>query len=246
MANTEFLTPDKLLKRANAPNPLYQYVLMLLGVLSTLACFWLFGITTALAVASLAVLCLYLLPANPTTQAKYRAGAAGEAQALSILKQLPNRFTVFNQINLPNRHSSTGANEADLIVCGSNVIFIIEVKHNHGSIVCDERAAHWHITKTGRKGTEYTTQMRNPVRQVQQLTRLLGAYLKENGTPPWIQGVVLFTHAKASFNTFTQASVPILQPHQLIGYIESFHAHTAKNTLNHDAVINTIAQLRQP
>jgi hypothetical protein len=59
------------------------------------------------------------------------AGAAGEDLALAHLSRLPDEYTVFNQICLPDSRSRTGYREADFVVVGPNGVFIIENKCNH-------------------------------------------------------------------------------------------------------------------
>ena len=59
------------------------------------------------------------------------AGAAGEDRVLAALSVLPAKYTLFNQIRLPDEHSRTGFREADFMVVGNNGVFIIENKCNH-------------------------------------------------------------------------------------------------------------------
>ena len=245
MAITQFLTANVLLKRAKAPNPRHQFIVLCVGTLFSIACFILINPWYGLISLVLTGLFSTLVPIDPDTRAKYLAGAAGEEYALSLLKQLPDSFTVFNQIHLPNHRSSTGSNEADLIVCGPNAIFIIEVKHNKGSILCDEQQMQWQISKIGRKGTAYTTQMRNPVSQVKLLSWLLSEYLKKNDIKPWVQGLVLFTHPTVNLKGLnTVISLPVIQPHQLLGYIQSFQAKTIPKALTISRTVNAITYFR--
>jgi hypothetical protein len=245
MAITQFLTANVLLKRAKAPNARYQFIVLCVGTLLSITCFVLTDVWYGLIGLVLTGLLSTLVPIDTDASAKYLAGAAGEEYALSLLKQLPDSFTVFNQIHLPNRRSSIGSNEADLIVCGPNAIFVIEVKHNNGSIVCDEQHTQWKISKIGRKGTGYTTQMRNPISQVKLLSWLLSEYLKKNDVKPWVQGLVLFTHPKVNLKNLNRAtSLPVIQPHQLLNYIQSFQAKINLKPLTLSHAVNAIAYLR--
>ncbi len=245
MAITQFLTANVLLKRAKAPNVRHQFIVLLIGTLLSIACFVLINAWYSIIGLILTGLLSTLVPIDSDASAKYLAGAAGEEYALSLLKQLPDSFTVFNQIHLPNRRSSMGTNEADLIVCGPNAIFIIEVKHNNGSVMCNERHRQWQVSKIGRKGTGYTTQMRNPILQVKLLTGLLSEYLKKNDIKPWIQGLVLFTHPTVNLTGLNIAtSLPVIQPHQLLGYIQSFQAKIYLKPLVLSRTINAIVGLR--
>jgi hypothetical protein len=245
MAITQFLTANVLLKRSKAPNPRHQFIVLCVGTLFSIACFILTNPWYGFIGLVLTGLFSTLVPIDPDTRAKYLAGAEGEEYALSLLKQLPDSFTIFNQIHLPNRRSSIGTNEADLIVCGPKAIFVIEVKHNTGSIICNEQHTQWQISKTGRKGTGYTTQMRNPISQVKLLSWLLSEYLKKNDVKPWVQGLVLFTHPKVNLTGLNAAtSLPVIQPHQLLSYIQSFQAKTIPKALTISRTVNAITYLR--
>ena len=106
---------------------------------------------------------------------------------------------------------------------GQNAIFVIEVKHNNGEILCDESNHQWSITKTGRGGSQYAKEMRNPVKQVKNQVWLLGEYLKTQRAKPWIQPIVLFSHPAVSLCRSNDHSVPVLTASELLGYIEAFH-----------------------
>ncbi|MGA2150738.1 MAG: nuclease-related domain-containing protein [Geobacteraceae bacterium] len=103
------------------------------------------------------------------------AGAKGEERALAILSGLPEEYTLFNQIRLPDKRSRTGFREADFMVVGPNGIFLIENKDYRGEIRGDDSAAGWELHKIGIGGTPYTKPCRNPVPQVRVYVALLGA-----------------------------------------------------------------------
>lgn len=244
MAITHFITDNLLLKRAKHPNQRNQGVILLIGALLSLIGLIFINTNYALFVLLLAGIISLFVPSDPIDREKYLAGATGENYALSLIKTLSDKFTIFNQIYLPNPHSSTGANEADLIICGTNAIFVIEVKHNTGNIICDEQAAQWNILKTGRKGTVYTTHMRNPIAQVKLLSYLLSTHFKTQQIKVWVQGIVLFTHPNAVLNHLTTPSLPVMLPDQLITYIESFQTKIKANTTHLNRAVAVINRLR--
>ena len=112
------------------------------------------------------------------------SGAAGEEKALEVLLRLPEEFTIFNQIQLPDDRSSTGYREADFIVVGPNGIHIVENKDFLGVIVGDDYSPTWEIHKVGRRGTKYATSGRNPIRQVQVYVSLLAGIVEGHGNFP--------------------------------------------------------------
>ena len=94
------------------------------------------------------------------------AGAEGEERTLRQLKTLPSAYTLFNQLDIPSAPSRTGAMEADLVVVGPNGVFVIEVKHNNGTIFGDNASPQWPVAKVGPRGGAYQSAMRNPIRQL--------------------------------------------------------------------------------
>ena len=127
------------------------------------------------------------------------AGAQGEDQTLATLRRLPDDHTLFNQLDIPSEHAPRGAIEADLVVVGPNGLWVIETKHHHGTIFGTDSDPTWRIEKVGRRGGEYETTLRNPIRQVKGQVMALKAYLAQQGIQRvWIDAVVVFSHAEAS------------------------------------------------
>jgi len=153
-----------------------------------------------------------------------RAGAVGEDETISVLSQLPDSYTIYNQVDLPNEKSRTGFNEADIIVSGPNVIFVIEVKHNNGAITGDVDAKEWHVRKVGRGGTPYSKTMRNPIAQVKKLVWLLSSDLKQRKQRAWVQGIVVFSNDDATLSVTSNNKIPVLELSKLNQYIATFDA----------------------
>jgi len=118
------------------------------------------------------------------------AGAAGEDHALAQLSRLPDEYTVFNQICLPDSKSRTGFREADFVVVGPNGVFIIENKDYRGRVVGDWNSDQWELHKIGRCGTPYMKSCRNPVRQVQVYVSLLAGIFSSRDIKAWITPLV--------------------------------------------------------
>lgn len=171
------------------------------------------------------------------------AGAKGEDYALDILKKLPDSYTLYNQVDIPNTKSRTGFNEADVIVVGPDTIFVIEVKHNNGYIMGSSDDKHWDVTKMGRGGTPYYKTIRNPVSQVKKLVWLLSEELKKRKSRAWIQGIVLFSNRAVDLTIANNnATVPVLTPPDIIAYITSYKP---KSTVSDIGMIrHNIAKLK--
>ena len=117
-------------------------------------------------------------------------GAAGEARALTVLSGLPEEYTLFNQIKLPDERSRTGYRELDYVIVGPNGCYLIENKDYRGRIVGDEFSRNWERHKVGCGGTAYVTEGRNPVRQVQTYVSLLSGIFRSRGITAWITPLV--------------------------------------------------------
>ncbi|WP_018137806.1 MULTISPECIES: nuclease-related domain-containing protein [unclassified Thioalkalivibrio] len=217
MADTRYVTANRLTEESKAIQRRGRNLVLLLGLPVALGGFFVHPLVGLITLAGVVAL-VGLVGGSAVIE----AGARGEDAALEYLAELPGSFTVFNQVDLPDERSRTGVAEADLVVVGPEALFVIEVKHNSGAIDCDEQTSQWTVSKTGRRGSRYTKQMRNPVRQVKKQVWLLSEYLKGRKAKRWIQPIVLFTHPEVSLGRAGELSVPVLTGPELVEYIRSF------------------------
>lgn len=217
MANMDYVTENKLTLEANQQKRSARKGVLIFGILLALAALYIHVI------ASFFVLLATLASFRQQNGSHIlRAGAVGEDYALSLLSKLPDTFTIYNQVDIPNPQSRTGVNEADIIVVGQNAVFVIEVKHNNGTITGSETDNEWQIRKVGRGGTAYGKTMRNPIVQVKKLVWLLSEDLKAKHSKAWVQGVVLFSHPEVQLAMPSSASVPVLRAHELLPFIQGY------------------------
>lgn len=219
MANTEYVTSNKLTEESYALQARSRKYVLIFGVPIVIVAAYFNLIFGAAALVIVAI--IYFLQKGSKI---IEAGAQGEDIALKLLAKLPNTFTIFNQVDIPNHKSPTGFTEADLVVSGPNAVFVIEVKHNNGEIKCDESNKQWTVTKSGRGGTLYEKEMRNPIKQVKTQVWLLSEYLKRKRANTWIQSIVLFTNNEAVLNTNGEPSIPVLTSTEIIDYITNFES----------------------
>lgn len=245
MANTHYVTANRLAAEAGQHDRKAWTVLRYAGIaiifvglaVNPFAAILLGAIAGAL--YCLSYLYTFMSPSNHIL----RAGAEGEDQALTILRTLPDTFTLFNQVDLPNPQSRTGVNEADFIVVGPTAIFLIEVKHNNGTIYGSDEDRDWLVEKVGRAGGEYSKTMRNPIGQTKKLVWLLGEHLKAKGAKPWIQGVVLFTHPTVLLELSDTPAVPVLTSSEITDYLRSFRGSARPDMM--DKALDHIARLKE-
>lgn len=149
------------------------------------------------------------------------SGVEGEYRVFNLLRQLPDTYTVFNQILVPDRNSSTGVREIDYLVCGPNGIFAIEVKNNNGTITGNETDLQWIVVKIGRGGSEYNTALRNPVRQLKAQIHSLREYFDSRGVNTWVNGIVVFANTDCRLQT-SESKIPIIYASNLVQFITGF------------------------
>jgi hypothetical protein len=228
MAITNYVLENKLHKQARATTTTSKVIGVILSMLAVAAYVRLEGNIWPSVV--LVVLAIYFFNRSGSNHI-ISSGAVGEDYAMAILSHLPDNFTLLNQLDIPNDKSKTGVNEADVVVCGPNAIFVIEVKNNNGTISCDEDSQRWHVAKVGRAGGEYEKDMRNPIKQTKNLVWLVNEYLKRANSKVWVQGIVLFTNPEASLEIYGKTTLPILIPSELLDFITSFQANDRGNLI---------------
>ena len=169
------------------------------------------------------------------------AGAAGEERALTQLSTLPDEYTVFNQICLPDSRSRTGYREADFVVLGPNGVFIIENKDYRGWVKGAWNSDQWKLYKIGRCGTPYINSCRNPVRQVQVYVSLLAGIFSRRDIKAWITPMVSLSRNN-SLGLINSEKVKVMRVVDLCGNILAHHGALSKE--NMEKVLGVLEALR--
>ncbi|MHB8623883.1 MAG: nuclease-related domain-containing protein [Sulfuricaulis sp.] len=234
MADLRFVQPNRLRLEVRR----YQNRLLLIGVPLLAFGAWINVILL------LPVLIGILFLWNAKQQRLY--GAEGEDRALGIpvalpgsLATLPDDYTVFNQVKVPN---GTSHRELDFVVVGPNGIFAIEVKHCRGKVSGQETDNTWRQRKRSRAGNTYEQPQRNPVRQIKGAIYTLKQYLLSSGLNEWIQGIVVFTHPDCTLSV-GPASVPVLTLDGLTPYIRNYQPRRAPVRIG--TIVRTLKLLRE-
>lgn len=124
-------------------------------------------------------------------------GIKGENRAFDELAKLSERYHVFNNVQL---HCEGRSREIDILVVGTNGVFVVEVKNHNGFISGDIAEHQWTQHKTGRKGGEYSKDMRNPVMQVKGQVYSLAKNLQTAGYQAWVEGIVYFSNPEVTLS----------------------------------------------
>ncbi len=129
-------------------------------------------------------------------------GRSGEIQVRGVLaRELPDDYVLINGLALPR-----GSGDIDHLVIGPSGVFLLETKTMAGRIVCKADGT-WQRTKIGRGGTSYVGYIGDPAAQVQRNIFAVRECLRRRlphlyqGTPLWLQGVLVFPHPRAELHT---------------------------------------------
>jgi hypothetical protein len=169
------------------------------------------------------------------------AGAAGEEHALTHLTNLPDEYTIFNQICLPDTSSRTGFREADFAVVGPNGVFLIENKEYRGWIKGNDKSPDWELHKIGRCDTKYVKTCRNPVPQVRVYVSLLAGIFRTRGIDAWITPMVSLS-SDNYLDGITSEKVKVLRLVDLCEKILTHQGTLSKE--NMDKVLALMEELR--
>lgn len=139
----------------------------------------------------------------------------------SLLTGLPSAYSVYGNVRV-------GDADISHVVIGPNGVFVISDRSVNGTIYdADENERRWEIQKVGRGGTEYTSSMANPLKQVGwQVHQLLDCFKKNDCPNLWIEGVVLFSSGTILSNSDKVFS----NPDALIDYIVHYNPRKPVNT----------------
>lgn len=152
------------------------------------------------------------------------SGAKGEDEALKALSALPDSYTIFNQIYIPNERGKNGRTELDLVVVGPNGIFVVEVKNIRGEVEGSRQDWKWIVHKVGRQGSNYTSEISNPVKQLGRQIGALKPLVRRKEDSPWVQGIAFFPNPDHSVKLRDDPGIPVLtNMEDLIKYIQEFN-----------------------
>lgn len=124
------------------------------------------------------------------TQSLY-SGIEGENTTADIISMLPDTYCGFQNIKVTYEGKTS---ELDMVVVGPTGVFVIETKNLNGTIVGHYDNPQWIQEKIGRKGTPYSKNFYNPIKQVGTHVYRLAKCLKSNGVRVYVQSMVYFSN----------------------------------------------------
>jgi hypothetical protein len=147
------------------------------------------------------------------------SGVQGEENTLELLSALPEGYQVFHNVNVTFGDYS---NKLDVVIVGENGLFVVEVKNHNGRIVGNVEDQQWRQHKIGRKGNPYSSEMRNPIKQVKGQTMTLSKNFKMMKLNVWIQGIVFFSNSEVILELRGNSDIPVFSGEELKRYITRF------------------------
>ena len=120
------------------------------------------------------------------------SGVQGETMVSNSLNRLTDEYETFDnvQINMGDRRA-----EIDSLVLSKYGIWIIEVKNYKGYIYGDVKDSKWRQDKVSSGGNTYSSEIRNPIKQVDRQLGIFKQILNENGINAYINTAVVFPSA---------------------------------------------------
>lgn len=135
------------------------------------------------------VIIIYALSSISQNELKgkgWAKGLVGENIVSDHLKELPENYFIYNDVNLPGKRGNI-----DHVVIGPNGIFVIETKHYSGKYLIKDKD--WFVyTRDG-----YRKVKTNPAHQVIRNTMELKSFLETRGVDSsiWFQAIVAFKNS---------------------------------------------------
>lgn len=130
-------------------------------------------------------------------QKRYRilkSGLKGERATQKTLLKLPADYTILSNVSIKYEDKVA---EIDNLILSPKGIVIVETKSYKGTLRGKEEDSEWSFTKTSNQGKEYTSSIKNPLKQAKRQTYILSQILKENNINCWIDGYLFLHNAKS-------------------------------------------------
>ncbi len=196
-------------------------VVLLGGLTATGVAYWVMP-PLALLVAGVAVLTGFFtgISGSSSVPADQMSGAEGEAKVLRALQELPDDFTIFNQLQIPDASLPNGRRELDFLVVGPSGLFIIEVKNSRGLIYVRPDQPHWPLAhKAGCGGRPGWNAVANPLHQVRAQVAALDRWLLMHGQTATIHPLLCFARSDVALKDREDSPIPVLTAPELAEYL---------------------------
>lgn len=196
-------------------------IVIVCGLAATAAAYWMLP-PLALLVAGVAVLAGFFtaITGSSSVPADQMSGAEGEAKVLRALTNLPDEFTIFNQLQIPDVTLPNGRRELDFVVLGPGGLHLIEVKNSGGLIYIRPDDAHWPLAhKAGCGERPGWNAIANPLKQVNAQVAALDRWLLSNGQTAAIHPLVCFARSDVALQDRDASPIPIVTVPEVLEFL---------------------------
>ena len=162
-----------------------------------------------------------------------KTGLQGEKMTQNILKTLPNSYQIISNITIEFEGKRS---EIDNLILSPKGIVIVETKSYKGTLRGKEEDSEWSFTKTSNQGKEYTSSIKNPLKQAKRQTYILSQILKENNINCWIDSYVYILESQC----YVSSEKIFLDERSLIHKIVSSGKENALNGADIDRIKNIL------
>ena len=220
---------------------------LLLAVPAAAGLAWLafsFSPPLGLVIAAMGVMAVFFvaLPTGSSVEAGHLAGEAGEQAVLDALRALPDDFTIFNRVRLPDPRLPNGERELDFIVAGPTGLWVVEVKNTPGRVVVQPDRRHWPLVRRAGCGSRPAwNAMPNPIGQVRDQAEALQRWLLMNGVSAEPRPLICLAHPEVAVENAEASPVPVRVRRQVAEHLRE--APAARTSTN---LVETLAQLVAP
>ncbi len=196
-------------------------LVVVLGLSATAMTYWLVP-PLALLVAGVFVLAGFFasISGSSSVPADQMTGAEGEAKVLHTLTDLPDEFTLFNQVQIPDATLPNGRRELDFLVVAPAGLFIIEVKNSGGLIYVRPEESSWPLAhKAGCGGRPGWNAIKNPLNQVRAQATALDRWMLSHGQTAPIHPLICFARSDVALQDRDESPIPVLTAPELVDYL---------------------------
>lgn len=219
--------------------------------LAGLMAYWAFSLSAQfglfVAAVSAGVLFFLWLPGGSSVDPGALAGVEGEVNALERLKRLPDEFTLFNRVKLPDGQLPNGWRELDFVVVGPTGLWVVEVKNTPGHVYVQPGERHWPLARRGCCGSQPNwNAVQNPIPQARAQVESLKRWLLQNGIASKPKPVICLAHAEVAVDNADASPVPVLVRDQLAEWISSGLEHDSRTPTGDqpaDVLLETLTRL---
>lgn len=162
-----------------------------------------------------------------------KSGLKGERATQKTLLKLPADYTILSNVSIKYEDKVA---EIDNLILSPKGIVIVETKSYKGTLRGKEEDSEWSFTKISNQGKEYTSSIKNPLKQAKRQTYILSQILKENNINCWIDSYVYILESQC----YVGSEKIFLDERSLIHKIVSSGKENALNGVDIDRIKNIL------